>query len=445
MSTGGVAGATIAGMPFRRLEIDRHGSRCGGSGDLVPAGTTDLIVLSHGWKNDADDATALYAGMLERLVAAAGGEFGRNDRRFAAIGVYWPALRYQPDLSLVEDGPADDGRGGSAAAGASDLTRAELAAEARRVGTGLFDDPDAFAAFAVAAAGGGGAADDFVEHLRGLLSVADEPTVAEHRHLLKGRGGELLEGLAHGGPLLADADGSGSVEGLGAAAGRSSRPAAIWNFRSGGRAAVASILNQATYYEMKARAGVVGTAVAAVVDAVAPRGVRLHLVGHSFGARVVTAATAVTATPVRSLSLLQAAFSHNAFGTSIGRGRIDGWFRHIVADGIVAGPVLVTHTRKDRAVGFFYAVASVVSGEIAKGRVLDRLVGGPADPHGGLGANGAQSMLEGETVELSAEAGAIPSLVAGKVNNVKCDAVIGGHNDVVNAAVGELLWRAVAT
>ncbi|QCB43334.1 hypothetical protein E5673_14780 [Sphingomonas sp. PAMC26645] len=204
------------------------------------------------------------------------------------------------------------------------------------------------------------------------------------------------------------------------------------------------MLNQATYFEMKARAGTIGAALAAVIDREVPQGVRVHLVGHSFGGRLVTSTASAMRTPVRSLSLLQAAFSHNAFGTGIGRRKIDGGFRRVVADGVVSGPIMVTHTRRDTAVGIFYAIASSVSGEIAKGMVTSRLVGGPADLHGGLGANGALAMNDGEAVVHVATVGETPDLVCAKVNNVLCDAIIGGHSDVANPDVGALVWRALS-
>lgn len=80
---------------------------------------------------------------------------------------------------------------------------------------------------------------------------------------------------------------------------------------------------------MKDRAGHIGRSglapVLARLRAVAP-GARVHLVGHSFGARLVTAAAAGGAGgTVGSLSLLQAAFSHYAFAR--------GWDDGVTRDG----------------------------------------------------------------------------------------------------------------
>ena len=58
-----------------------------------------------------------------------------------------------------------------------------------------------------------------------------------------------------------------------------------------------NVLNFTTYFEMKARAGTVGkNGVAPLIDRLAPQVQRIHLIGHSFGGRVVTAAAANSTT-----------------------------------------------------------------------------------------------------------------------------------------------------
>jgi len=439
----------LAGIPFTELALDKDGRREGPDTPLVPDGTTDLVVLSHGWKNGREEALQLYEGILAGARAASGGDFG--GRRFAAVGVFWPAFRYREDLSLVPDdlgggGKGGGGKGGGAAAGGAELPDEALEAASRAFADATGADAADFARRAAAAAGGGGAADDFLKYLRSELSAAAADDRAEHRALLRAPGSELVGRLSPGGvvetdpPVVPDAEARGSAAGIGDAV-----AARGWRLLSGGKAAVASILNQATYYEMKGRAGTVGGALAAILEAHVPDGVRVHLVGHSFGARLVTSACArLERVRPRSLVLLQAAFSHNGLGTGIGPDAVEGGFRTVVADGRVAGPIVVTHTRRDTAVGFFYALASSASGEIAKGAgLLRRLIGGPDDLHGGMGANGAQSMAAGEAVAHRAAPGTAPAFATGKVNNVLADAVVSGHNDVANADVARLVWAAM--
>jgi hypothetical protein len=219
--------------------------------------------------------------------------------------------------------------------------------------------------------------------------------------------------------------------------GAAARPTRRPRFFAGPRAAVARLLNQFTYFEMKKRAGVVGVALARDLEADGLAGVRLHLIGHSFGARLVTAAAAsLTTIQPASLTLLQAAYSHNGLG--VGRVPVpQGAFRAVMADRRVSGPIAITHTHNDAAVGIAYVIASRASG------VMASTFGGPDDPFGGMGANGAQLVADGEAVAATLVAGAAPSLAPGLINNLLADAVIKDHNDVANPEVARLALAAV--
>ena len=115
-----------------------------------------------------------------------------------------------------------------------------------------------------------------------------------------------------------------------------------------------------SYTTMKARAGTVGQnglgPLLAALHAQSP-GIRVHLIGHSFGARLVSFTLAGVGTPanspIASLLLLQGAFSHwsfahpkdNPFGIP---GALNAY-----ADR-VHGPLVATHTVFDWAVGVWY-------------------------------------------------------------------------------------------
>ncbi len=58
----------------------------------------------------------------------------------------------------------------------------------------------------------------------------------------------------------------------------------------------------------------------------------------------------------------------------------------------VKGPILVTHTKNDKAVGVAYPLASRISGD------KTAAFGDENDKFGGLGRNGAQQMQTGEVV-----------------------------------------------
>lgn len=449
----------LADLPFIRLPVDKAGALA--PPFTLPGGITDLIVISHGWKNSEADALDLYATLLRHVQQAAGAAFTRDGRRWAVAGLFWPAFRYQEDMTLL----ATDGTAGAVVAAAvdaaeQDLSRDELGAYAASTAAALGLDEAEFARSAIAAAAGGAEASAFVSTLRDHLTTAQD-LKADHADLLEQQSGaELVNALRNGIPGTLSFARPEPDPAAGNAAGYKEVVATVQQWRRGGRAAVAWVLNQGTYYEMKARAGAVGAALAPKVEqAVAQAGgqagqggVRLHLIGHSFGARLVTAlANGLDALRPASMSLLQGAFSHNAFGAASNRRKggagVDGAFRKVVAGGRVTGPLLVTHTRNDTAVGLAYPTASTLSQEVAAGvtELANDLIGGPGDRHGGIGANGALSLLDGEWRDHLAIVGSpTPVLVPGRVNNVLSDAIVRCHNDVKNAEVARLVWAAIA-
>src|SRR5260221_5945520 len=145
---------------------------------------------------------------------------------------------------------------------------------------------------------------------------------------------------------------------------------------------------------MKDRAGTVGrTGVYQVLREVRDDcpSLKVHIAGHSFGGRVVTAATdGPTGTPPikpETMTLLQAAFSHNGFA-HLYDGVHDGFFRPVVTSKKVKGPVLITCSKQDTAVGIAYPIASLLSG------VTAAALGDKNDPFCGFGRNGAQKNPE---------------------------------------------------
>src|SRR5207247_1241004 len=79
--------------------------------------------------------------------------------------------------------------------------------------------------------------------------------------------------------------------------------------------------------------------------------VRVHVVGHSFGCRLVTAAVTGDAPKpagfVQSMSLLQGAFSHYSFSSKFDDSNKPGFFRNLLTEKRVSGPIIITHTRAD--------------------------------------------------------------------------------------------------
>jgi pimeloyl-ACP methyl ester carboxylesterase len=229
------------------------------------------------------------------------------------------------------------------------------------------------------------------------------------------------------------AGGAGGVGGVGGAAG-------IGDFFRSVEDRARDIANFTTYYVMKKRAGIVGqNGVAPILNAFHQKSpqVRIHLAGHSFGARVVTAAAAAAngAGSIASITLLQAAYSHNGLGDN--QHGLVGFFRSVVTDQKVRGPIIISHTHNDRAVGLAYPIASRLAGDNA------RALGDRNDPYGGMGANGAQFANADETIPLQQNAASF-TFAGGRIYNLLADAVITGHSDIIHDEVARAMIGAMA-
>jgi esterase/lipase superfamily enzyme len=220
--------------------------------------------------------------------------------------------------------------------------------------------------------------------------------------------------------------------------------AGLGDIFSGIKAAANRVLNYATYYLMKERAGVIGRdGVSKVVFQIMGKlpKLKVHLIGHSFGGRVVTAAADALGTKAEtkpaSMSLLQAAFSHNGFATKFDGSR-DGFFRKVVTGQKVTGPIIITHTKNDKAVGLAYPIASKLSGVDASA------IGDEHDRFGGLGRNGAlvQFTPEAKAGQLLPLGGSY-SFTPGKLFNLEGSAFIGGHSEVTGKEVAAAVLNAI--
>jgi hypothetical protein len=441
---------TREGQVFEQREVDALFA------GLAAEAPTDLLVFSHGWNNDIQEARELYRGWLRHLRAHldAGTVPAVRDRRFAVLAVFWPSKKFT-DRELIAGG----------AASVEDAAQAELAARLELL-KGFFDHPEAdarlddairlvprlensepareefgrlLASLAPPSSGGPQAEDvDAGDRLSGwsgdelIRELAEPPALAAAP-------GDGFEGGAAG---LDDVGGAGGMDEFGGGAADGEGGAAGLGSMFGGLVDGArNLANLVTYYQMKNRAGTVGSlGVAPLLDAVGGRvpGLRVHLVGHSFGGRLVTATAAGAKRPVASMTLLQAAFSHYGFADDYhGTGK-PGFFRGVVAGGKVSGPVVITHTRRDSAVGLAYALASRLAGQHAAA------VGDENDMFGGIGSNGAQDTPERVEGALLAP-GAAYAFQPGRLHNLKGDAFISGHSDVANPATTWAVLSAIAT
>ncbi len=431
----------LSGIPYFPLELDKAGKVIdvaqvdAFSSQVAGATSTDLIVISHGWNNDIAEAEVLYRDLFAN-VAAALGDIGAG-KDLAVLGVLWPSKKFA-EATLIP--------GHGAAAASFSQAGPDETQLARRLDdlAGTLDRPDPMRAEAAKMCIGKledspKARREFVDQIKLMLprSSSDPHDDASDRFLAKD-GDALLTALqtpVSAAPLRSWHQGaaSTSIADSGAAAG-------LGDVLIGMRAAAWRLLNYATFYQMKERAGVVGSSLNAVLDELRQRSprLRLHLVGHSFGARVVAATTDGTA-PLSpsSLTLLQGAFSHNGFARLF-NGSNDGFFRRVIAEAKVNGPVLVTHTANDEAIGSAYPLASRISGD-------NRLaLGDENDPFGGLGRNGAIKLAPTEAIKGTLlDAGGRYAFQPGRVHNLLADDFIKSHSDVTGREVANALAQAV--
>jgi predicted alpha/beta-hydrolase family hydrolase len=398
-------------------------------------GASDLLVLVHGWNNDLDDARKLYNDFIasfDKLPQIPSG----SGSKIVVLRVFWPSKKFT-DEELIPGG-------GAASANAQNDTALRQALEA------LKEDPDRLGEHGndpVRAANIDRALDvideleesesarrEFVLRIRAVLNPDHAHEEDASREFFELEPEKLFEQFAQEVPvaLRVGEGGAANVNEGGAAF--------LGDLLSGMKAAGRRIANFATYYQMKTRAGTVGKAgLAAMLVRIRERYPELpiHLVGHSFGGRVATAAAAALQTggaPV-TLTLLQAAFSHNGLAEKFD-GEKNGAFRTILQDKRISGPIVITHTKNDMAVGIAYPLASRIAFDNAAA------LGDENDPYGGMGRNGAQHTPELSTSEFQLRDLATEQkyvFAPRKVYNLNADEIIRDHSDVTSVPVVNVL------
>jgi len=437
---------TIAGLPFFPLEITKDGQLFSAEqrsairnaiSQTDASKLTDVFVISHGWNNDMADARNLYDGLFNSISALIPKHASLANRKFAIVGVFWPSKKFADSELIPSGGAAGIGDGGA------DLSSSVVKQKLESL-KGTFDVPDAAALDRAKALIDGienspAQQKEFVDIIRALVpKTSSDAADGASDKFLSHPAGEVLKTLSVP-PMSAPppSGGGGGALGLDDPAGGA---ASLGVFFSGVKAAASRLLNLATYFQMKERAGVVGKALNEMLASMRQLrpDLRIHLIGHSFGARVVTAAVdgPVGVRPA-SLALLQGAFSHNGF-TEKFDGRADGFFRKVISQSKVDGPIFATHTVNDKAVGIAYALASRFSNDQATD------FGDESDVFGGLGRNGAVKMKPGEFVTgtLLAETAAY-QFAAKKVHNLRADAFISGHSDIEGPQVANAILYAI--
>lgn len=397
----------------------------------------DLWLVSHGWNNDMAEAADLYRRWLHEVRIQWDARKAPNvTAQPAVVLLFWPSKKFA-DRELIPGQAASLESTGAAKVLAEELDRLR----------GFFDQPDA---------------DDRIAELKALLPKLDDSAKARKTFA------EILRDLPQIGTVVRDGEEADShfatldgakimnrLEGVvsidpgsdgssGGAAAMSAGPplptsldgqaAGLFSFIGGAFSAAYNALNLTTYYQMKKRAGELGGGpVAALLREIMARNtaLRIHLTGHSFGARLCSAAVrgnpGMASLKVQSLTLLQAAFSHHGFAPKV-PDREEGFFRGVLTGEQVRGPILATHSRHDIPVGLAYPLASRLVGDASAG------IGDANSRYGGLGRNGAQK-TPGLQQQVLSKVGTSYTFKAGTVTNLDADGTIFGHSDICKPEV----------
>ncbi|MDT0451254.1 serine-threonine protein kinase [Streptomyces hesseae] len=446
--------ATIGVQPYWELMFDAEGDMAPGERDALVRGVTekeitDLVVFAHGWNNTRSMATGLYdrffAPFPTVLADAPVHSATGGPVRLGYGGVIWPSMRFTDEP--IPDFPSE--RPPAAAAGP-------------------LLDPGTLAGLAVVFPGGEAVLDRLAELLE--RRPADPARLAEFAALTRGlvargRGGRAAGSAAD--PYVHDLDPgagepeeptmfSGSPERVCArfadalalaGLARSELSGALERLWGG----ALEMLRQGTYWEMKRRAGTVGEAglgrLLGELAGASP-GLRIHLAGHSFGGRLV--AFALRGLPerarcVRSVTLLQGAFSHYAFAPRLPFAPgLAGALKELQHR--VDGPVVCCHSSHDQALGVLYPLASRITGDMDSLLGLDPL--GLSDPRwGAMGHDGVQAVPG--TAALALDRALTGPFPADGCVNVDASAVIrrggppsGAHSDICHRELARLVLLA---
>lgn len=445
----------IAGLPFWQLTFDAQGDMDADAAravveEIQQQAVTDLIVFSHGWNNSQATARRLYSAWFSTLAGQL--DQVRTDRpvKVGLVGVFWPSQRWSDEPIPDFESTARPTSGGAAAAAplrptvvagppAIDPTTLEELSElfpagaphVRRMAELLTGEPTASSmsefkaeldAFAKATA---------VEDDDGERAAEDQP--AGTPRMLEDEPADLFARYA----TQLTESGITFENGGGGEAGLADLAKRAWH---GAKEA----LRQMTYWQMKNRAGVIGrNGLGPFLGrlAAADSGIAVHLVGHSFGARVVSYSLpglpAGIPSPVRSVTLLQGAFSHFAFAESLPfatsrKGGLAGQLARI------NGPLTVCFSSHDDAVGRFYPLASIAARDDSAA-AQDRFY-----RWGGMGHDGAQAVSAKRDTLQPAGPDAVYRFRDQQALNIDGSDVVraggppsGAHSDIVHP---ELTW-----
>lgn len=431
-------------MPTWLLRFDKHGACTSPATrallvDRLGSGAySDVILFSHGWNNDFDDAAAMYARFLrefETLAAAHPLPRGGVDFAPVFVGVVWPSiwLSFDSGPQIAADPAGEAVEDNVVAQALADCVAASGDTEAVErlyalLALPRLDEAQARELANVAAPAFGTLADDETGTSR---STSADELLVMLRAMQQADSGSVAP------PRSIDDWGDAAP-----AAGLAPEPqtAGLLTFLDPRQA-----LRLFSVYQMKDRAGVVGAhGVASLLRDVIAAAVsaRVHTVGHSYGCKVMLSAVCAPPPlprPLNSLLLLQPAVSHLCFADLIPRSGKPGGYRSALER--VQAPILSTYSDDDFALHNTFHLALRRESDLGEQDIgiagdTDTTAGKPPSNYAALGGYGPRRA--GQRLVDPMPAAGTPHPVVGAGETVigldGSQGVIGSHGDITSPA-----------
>ncbi|AWN52159.1 alpha/beta hydrolase [Methylobacterium sp. 17Sr1-1] len=220
---------------------------------------------------------------------------------------------------------------------------------------------------------------------------------------------------------------------------------------SEGLGGILAPLRQLSFWKMKERARALGESGlnAFLADLRRGTGARIHIMGHSFGSIVASAMVcgpsgAGKGQAVSSLALVQGALSLWSYCDDIpvSPGR-PGYFQRLIAEGLVTGPIIITRSRHDVALGRYYPLGAGVADQVDYSTI------GELPRYGAVGTFGAKGLTQAAVEADLEDAAHQYGFERGRIYNLDGDRFIkdgggssGAHNDIDGPEVAHAVWQA---
>ncbi len=379
-----------------------------------PKPVTDLWIFAYGWNNDLKSGTQTYDNWIARMREAQQRLVKDPGYNPLFVGIYWPSKAW--DDTIVKPIATPSVPTSREAATGGGTGEFELGDDPHPQSEGISDsnkkDQNRFVADYRAVMDPEGIyGDDYDRDFIRLYTLMAQPQsltdkeIREFVRILK----KYETPDPHSDPLEKQNISSVSVE----VVVNQLKEAGRYESFSG-RDVLQKLFGASSFWKMKGRAAIVGEngVYRFLVDVKKAlrqhqQQVRIHLLGHSFGAKLVTAAIYPATISqdierpfINTLVLLQGAFSQFSFSSAIPvETGATGYYASVMERGVVANPIIVVYSRYDTANKGYYPLGMFFA------RPTRRYEQGEADEaeemytpsknlFGALGANGAQGLEE---------------------------------------------------